>query len=178
MTTLPSIYKIWNKITAQYYVGSAIDYKKRWRNHITSLNLGIHRNIHLQNAWNKYGANSFEFLLVESFCNPTILLEREQYHIDFGKILGKENLYNINLIAGGFHGRKHSDITKSVMSKKRMGVSLTKGEKNPNSKLTIRKVYDIRNKYATGNYSFAFLGREFGVSYQNISRIIKNKNWK
>jgi hypothetical protein len=45
---ISGIYKIINKINNKYYVGSS-----------------KHINPHLQNAWNKYGQNNFDFVITE-----------------------------------------------------------------------------------------------------------------
>ncbi len=45
-------------------------------------------------------------------------------------------------------------------------------------KLTIDEVREIRSKYKTGNYTQRGLGKEYGISYQGISRIINNKKYK
>lgn len=173
-----SIYIIWNKVNNKFYIGSAVNYKKRWRNHITTLNNGTHRNKYLQNAWNKYGEKCFNFEVLEFLCNRDVLLEREQRYIDIAIMISRNNLYNINLVAGGFHNRKHTIETKKKMSLKRIGVSLTKGENNPNSKLTKREVNEIRSIYSNNLINYADLGKKYGVTYQTISAIIKNKIWR
>lgn len=173
-----SVYKIFNKENNSYYIGSAINVKKRWRQHENALNGGIHRNKHLQNAWNKYGEKSFEFISLILVSDKNVLLEREQFYIDMGVLMGRKLMYNINLNVSGFHGRKHTEKTKLKMSQKRMGISLTKGEKNPNAKLDHIKVKEIRELYLTNNYLFSQLGKIYGVSYVTISGIVKNKFWK
>jgi transposase len=45
-------------------------------------------------------------------------------------------------------------------------------------KLTEEQVVAIREKFATGAYTLAALGREYGVSYQQISNIIhRRQRW-
>ena len=62
---ISGIYKIVNKIDGKYYVGSSCDIHRRWKTHIYYLTRNRHINDYLQNAWNKYGNNSFELLIVE-----------------------------------------------------------------------------------------------------------------
>lgn len=52
-----------------------------------------------------------------------------------------------------------------------------KGEKSNYKKLTWRQVCQIRRKYKTGKYTLEMLGKEYGVCFQNISRIILYKCW-
>lgn len=74
------VYMILNKINNKYYIGSSIDIHKRWKQHIAELNKGVHNNAHLQNAWDKYGSNNFDFIVVEE-TDINNLRERESYYI-------------------------------------------------------------------------------------------------
>lgn len=55
--------------------------------------------------------------------------------------------------------------------------SPTYGEKHHNAKLTRQKAAEIREKYATGNYTYAALGREYGVNYTTIKSIVLGRTW-
>ena len=64
------IYKILNNKTNQCYIGLSIKIEDRWRYHKRSLIGNRHENQHLQNAWNKYGEDSFLFeILGEYSCD-------------------------------------------------------------------------------------------------------------
>ena len=69
------------RINQKFYIGSSVNIKKRWQQHQSQLNLGIHHCVHLQRAWNLYGSNSFVFSVVES-APKNILILREQAWID------------------------------------------------------------------------------------------------
>ena len=58
------IYKITNKINNKIYIGESLDIKRRWEEHIKELNENKHINYKLQEDWNKYGQDNFEFSLV------------------------------------------------------------------------------------------------------------------
>ena len=61
------IYEIVNKVNGKAYVGQTImEPTKRWQFHRWSLNVKRHVNSKLQNAWNKYGQDSFEFRVIDS----------------------------------------------------------------------------------------------------------------
>lgn len=111
-----SIYKILNLINNKIYVGSAVNYDKRWAAHEFYLNKGKHPNKHIQAAWNKYGAENFEFIALELVEDKTKLLEREQYWID---TLKPE--YNICKTAGSNLGIKYSEESKKKMSAWQIG---------------------------------------------------------
>ena len=55
-----------------------------------------HDNQYLQNAWNKYGAESFEFIIIEE-CSVEDLNEREIYWIKFYK----DQKISYNILNGG-----------------------------------------------------------------------------
>ena len=85
------VYKIVNKKNDKKYIGSTNDKGRRWYNHKWRLANNCHRNQHLQRAYNKYGSDNFEFVVVEQVDKISDLIQREQYYMD---ILEPE--YNIN----------------------------------------------------------------------------------
>lgn len=88
------IYLIKNKVNNNLYVGSSKkSIRERFWSHRTFLRMNKHGNPHLQNAWNKYGEVSFEFIELE-YCESNECIEREQYYID--ALLSE---YNICVIA-------------------------------------------------------------------------------
>lgn len=109
------IYKITNTVTGDFYIGSAVDLRRRFGEHRCALVGNRHINTHLQRSWNKYGADSFTFETV-LYCDKEHLLEREQFYIDNDK-----PSYNICLIAGSNLGRKFSDEVKQHMSEAHKG---------------------------------------------------------
>lgn len=104
------IYKITNTITGDYYIGSACNISNRWSLHRRTLANNKHHSIHLQRAYNKYGAEYFKFSVLE-YCEKEKLIEREQYYID-----SKRPSYNILPIAGSSLGIKRSEEAKRKMS--------------------------------------------------------------
>lgn len=115
---ISGIYIITHIGNGMLYVGSTVDYDKRISEHKKWLKGNYHHSIFLQRAWNKYGERQFEFFLIEE-CEKEILLEREQYWMDFYKSYNPRKGYNINPIAGSRLGSKHSDDTKKIMSEYR-----------------------------------------------------------
>lgn len=75
------VYKITNTANGKFYIGSSNNIKSRWCQHKNSLNEGNHGNVHLQNAWNKYGGQSFKFEIIEE-CDPKYQFEREQFYLN------------------------------------------------------------------------------------------------
>lgn len=118
------IYAITNRANGLRYVGSALLLRKRWKDHQRSLSRGNHHSIYLQRAWDKYGAESFDFAPL-LYCDRENLLMYEQRAMD---VLKPE--YNIAKVAGSQIGYKHTDATREKMraARKRNGFSPMKGK--------------------------------------------------
>lgn len=72
------VYMIRNRINKKVYVGSSVQIAERWRQHRRSLKAGRHHSPALQNAWNVYGAEAFEFFVI-AYCTPDKLRREEQF---------------------------------------------------------------------------------------------------
>ena len=104
------VYIIRNKINDKCYIGSAAtSFKIRRNSHRHHLRKGTHHNSYLQNAWNKHGADAFEFAIL-LFCAPEACIDHEQIFIDI-----YQPEYNICQTAGSRLGVKHSEATKKKM---------------------------------------------------------------
>ena len=79
---MKGIYQIRNIINNKIYIGSSIDIERRWRKHKERLNKKTHHSPYLQNAWEKYGENSFVFVIKEETQNDKELIILEQKWID------------------------------------------------------------------------------------------------
>jgi group I intron endonuclease len=112
---ISGIYKIINKVNGKYYVGSSDDIRRRWEGHILLLNKNKHHNQHLQSSWNKYGEDTFIFVIIEYALDKYELLKREQYYLVECKNNPDKN-YNISYDAlAPMAGRKHSPETIEKM---------------------------------------------------------------
>lgn len=115
------VYVIKNNVNGKQYVGSSIDLHMRRIQHFSKLRCNKHVNQHLQNAWNKYGKESFEFEVLETVeIDNNIketLLKREQFWID-----NLKPEYNILQVAGSNYGYHHTEETKQKISNSMKGV--------------------------------------------------------
>ena len=104
------IYEIVNLTTGHRYIGSAVNFKRRWYMHRWQLKRGEHRNSHLQATWDKHGDGQFSFrkLLV---CDRNNLVMYEQIAID---ACAPE--YNKCKVAASTLGFKFTDEAKAKMS--------------------------------------------------------------
>ena len=94
MNNNSGIYLIKNNINNKVYVGSAANITTRWNSHKSALNSQKHKNIHLQRAWNKYGATNFCFSVIE-LCDKKELIIKEQTQIN--KLKSANSLYGYNI---------------------------------------------------------------------------------
>lgn len=77
------IYRITNTKNGKSYVGSTSkSFIIRFRQHLVELRNNRHPSNHLQNSWNKYGEECFEFVIVEICEDKKVLLEREKFYIE------------------------------------------------------------------------------------------------
>lgn len=93
------------------YIGSAKDFWTRWRYHFWELNNNKHHSKHLQNAWNKYGADAFEFKILE-----TCLLDELIYLEDI-YLASCLCIYNHKEKASSNLGHKYNNEFKQACSK-------------------------------------------------------------
>lgn len=119
------IYQIRNKISNKIYVGSAANLYMRFAQHKSKLKQNDHPNKHLQNAWNKHGAENFEFKVLELIEDKTKLIEKEQNWIEWFKCVTPHG-YNLRSIAHSNFGLLTSNETKLKLSKANIGIVRSK----------------------------------------------------
>ena len=163
---ISGIYKIINRINGKYYVGSSNNIIKRWNEHKLNLNCYRHTNNHLQSSWNKYGKNSFDFLILEKNVSNDKLLEVEQKYLDVAKN-EIEKTYNIGFISGRIEmtnevkekirkSKIGKHISKETKEKLRLLKLNIKGKEHPKYDFTIYSFFNIQtNETFTGTpYDF------------------------
>lgn len=115
------VYLISNSVNGKCYVGSTIHLDQRRKEHFSRLANNKHINAHLQNAYNKYGREAFDFEILETVdIDDNIkdkLLKREQFWID-----NLKPEYNVLLVAGSNLGYHHTEETKKKISESTTGV--------------------------------------------------------
>jgi group I intron endonuclease len=88
------IYTIENIITKKLYVGYTESFNDRFNNHISTLNRNVHKNEHLQKAWNKYGQSNFSFEILIT-CSVDLLESEEHYWCNILDTHNPKHGYNI-----------------------------------------------------------------------------------
>lgn len=77
---MTGIYKITCTITGEVYIGQSTSISRRWATHKRELRQGIHYNKHMQRTYDRYGAETFVYEVLEQ-CPAKKLNEREQFYI-------------------------------------------------------------------------------------------------
>lgn len=98
---ISGIYCIENVVNNKKYIGLSCNIYKRWSDHRYRLNKGIHENIYLQRAWNKYGSTSFTFTIIEKVPKEN-LSDKEIFYINLFNTTDFNNGYNSS--SGGENG--------------------------------------------------------------------------
>lgn len=96
------------------YIGQSRDIHKRWLAHVNDLKNNRHKNKHLQNIYNKYGENSFNFDILE-LCSPDELNKKEEYYIDYYD--SYKHGMNKTLGGEGTHGMVYTEEMRKARSR-------------------------------------------------------------
>ena len=187
------IYGIVNILNGNIYVGQTSEsFQRRYWHYRWKLNDGSHDNAHLQKAWNKYGEENFQFIILEIVNDKNLLDDLEIKYISYYK---KENKSYNMLIGGGGRrgfkmsehakkivgqknrehmlGTKHSEKTKKKMSEKRTGMVIKKKTDVLDEDI-VRKIKEL----LISGKSASQVAKELSVNYKNINNLIANNTWK
>ena len=119
---MTGIYKIQSLLFPdKIYIGSAFNFKVRWRRHLWYLKNNKHHSSKLQRHYNKYGENDLSFSIITK-CHKSHLISIEQFYID-----SLNPFFNECRVAGNTSGRKFSEETKHKLSLKSKGNKGRKG---------------------------------------------------
>lgn len=127
------IYKIVNTTNQHQYIGSTINFDRRKKRHIRALNTKKHHSRHLQNAWDFYGSDKFEFHLLEIVEDVNELINCETFYVqslnpeyntmrDIKSHIGvKRSVETRRKMSLAQIGKKHSDETKRKLREINIG---------------------------------------------------------
>ena len=193
ITPISGVYKIVNRITSKYYIGSAVNmsFNKsgRWYRHKRELIANRHHNPHLQRAWNKYGEDAFEFIILEEInknenestfqFSQRLRKTYEQKWLDIA-YTEKENVYNNNFLATG------GMFTEDVLEKMRQSHIGKKQSQETINKRIAKLTGQKHSKESNRNISIAKKGKVIiSEKQRQLSRIYnqthpsnsKGKTW-
>jgi len=200
------IYCIENLINHKKYIGQSVNITNRFYGHKNKLKENIHRNDHLQAAWNKYGEDNFEFSIIE-LCDESLLDEKEKYYIKFYDSNTNDNGYNIELGGKGkgqipdsikkkisenhadvsgknnpFYGKHHSKETIcKMLNNESYQNRKVKGEDSYRAILTEKEVIEIKKYFKENILKYGdmkVLADKYNVKISLLSHIKNNYTWQ
>jgi len=137
------IYLIRNKVNGKAYVGQTKQrFIKRFFHHVWKLRKGTHDNKWLQSAFNKYGEDSFEFVVKEIIVGDSEFYNDEEIRI-IKEYRSKGICYNLSDGGDGAHGVKPSQ--EQIRKLAEINKALNTGKKA--SEETKRKMSETRKAY-------------------------------
>jgi len=187
------IYKIINLKNQKVYIGQTKEgFQKRYWHHVWKLSQNTHDNRHLQNSWNKYGEENFEFQVIEVL-NESMIDSRERYWIQFYR---NQNIcYNIQ--SGGqerslvsYHsaesrkkvgemnrkrltGSKLPESTRRKMSESRTGRYIKRCSDVINDELAFK----IKTMLVQGRGT-KYICEQLDIPYKPVNGILSSNTWK
>ncbi len=159
---IAGIYHIKNCCNNKLYIGSSINILERWKVHKYQLNKNTHDNKYLQNAWNKYGQNNFEFQIIKLITNLNEIINEEQKYVNNLNVCDRNIGYNICRIVNippDNTGNIRNDLRNYNLIKKS------------------QKVYqfNINREFIKCYDSIRQASRELNVCVSNIARAAKGQ---
>lgn len=187
------VYAIVNILNGKKYVGSTKCFKERFAEHRSQLRSGKHKNIHLQNAFNKYGERYFKFVILEECENIQDTLNFiEQKWIDsdgdynicpvanrrtYTKMPEwlKEKLRKINTgrVCTEEVRKKLSEALKGHKPSQQQLENQSKGRKGKGTKAVDQ--YNLSGKYIRTFSSLTEASKAINGSYVSINKCCKGK---
>lgn len=148
------------------YIGSSINIYYRLKRHISDLLKNKHANKYMQNAFNKYGKDSFIFEVIEE-CNRDVLIKTESYYIES---MSPDLNFIQNPVA-----MIHSNETLLRISATLKEAYASKRIKNPISK-TVHQ-YNINGFYLKSYESCAEAEKQLNLPKGKVSRVASGKGF-
>lgn len=166
---IDGVYLIKNNITLRVRVGSAKDVPKRFSNYKSRLKIGEGNKL-MQEDYNEYGHQSFEFILLEE-CAVKELFEREKY---YQELYADCASYNVNKVRNTDKKIRRGKEAKNYKEKRS---KITSGENNGNcTKLKVEDVKEIKRMLLDG-VKQSKIAEEYGVSGTLIYNIKLGNRW-
>src|SRR5690625_3837716 len=145
---IKGIYSVTNITTNRVYIGKSVNIKVRWSRHRYDLRDGIHWSRKMQEDYNNYGLDSFEFEIIEEVPEAPNTNSLDNLEINYIKEFTKDKeMYNKSLGGKGNNGVVFSKETRRRMSESGKGKRLSQDTKDKISKGIKKKLIIDGVKY-------------------------------
>lgn len=142
------------------YVGQTNNSKRRKRDHFKELKQNIHFNNLLQEDYNEYGVQFFEFEILDECLNIETAIIRETYWIDYFGGIESDNVYNMqnkysrnrdlcNRMSVGEKGKLVSIETRQKISKNRAKYLTEEHKQHIRDNAKVNPNYGMKGKHLT-----------------------------
>lgn len=163
------IYCIKNNVTNKVYIGKAKSLSSRKSSHKWALRNNKHVNVYLQHSWNKYGEDSFCFIIIE-YCSVEELSTKEQYWVNFYNATNSDHGYNLMVV--GRQTYEHSSETKEKMRRAHLGKKKSYEHcKNLRNKSKPVLQFDKNGNFIQEWKGASFIKEELGFNPGHISSV-------
>lgn len=146
------VYQIFCAANGKTYTGSSVNMAARIREHLRQLKSATHHNIHLQNAFNLYGEESF-IASVQSVVGVSELRIEEQRHIES---IPPHLSLNILRMVNGEYRMAPESIKKASLTRRRW---------------TDEEAETIRRRWANGEGVIS-LAKEYNVAPRTVNHAV------
>lgn len=185
------IYIIQNKVNKKIYIGQTNDPDYRWRRHQSDCKNPNTNSYYMMigRAIRKYGADSFDFSVLEECVSLKEANNAEEFWIQYLNTQNKDIGYNIK--SGGdnhkqsdetkrkigagnsiaLKGKKHSEEHNKNISR---GLSLSHNKRPHGYKLTSEDVSEVKKLYDAG-YTQIAISKQFNIDQSYVSKLVNNK---
>jgi group I intron endonuclease len=172
------VYIIRCREDGRVYVGSSAMLRRRLNHHACTLRNKTHHNRHLSEAWELYGEDGFEFVVLEHVEDASALVVREQHYIDAYQSHIRRYGFNVDPEAGLVQGQKLVEERRRNISLGHLGICPTEEHKkkisNAQRKLSPEQVATVRIRIAEGR-RLKDIAAEVGCSGSTIFNVKHEK---
>lgn len=146
------VYEIKNKVTLVRYIGRTSNPKRRWYRHLRDLRCNEHHSIYLQQAYNDYGLEAFEFNILNTCKTLEEACKLEENYIRFSD---KDSLYNVSINSNGGDNISYHEFQPIIADNIRKGLLNKFSNMSESSKQQLSEASKgtLNNNYKHGKYT-------------------------
>lgn len=163
----PGVYALTIDGIVRYVGSTGSDLESRKSNHLANLRNNKHKNIALQESFNKSGESSYQFVVLD-FCPKSLTLKLEDYH----KMIHRETIFNQNGINNTVkklrRGRGAAQIKKKLSE-------LNSGEGNPMARLSRDQAGEVLWLREYTSMNSIEIAERYKISVSHVNRIGKRR---